>query len=68
MQQLIVSEVARRLGARPKVMSDLFYLRKLNDEVCPVVGGRRLIPKSYLPVIEATLRDLGRLEVQHAGS
>jgi hypothetical protein len=66
MRHLIVSEVARQIGARPKDISDLFYQRKLDDKRCPIVGGRRLIPDDYLPVIEATLRDLGRLEVTHA--
>jgi hypothetical protein len=65
MQHLIVSEVARQIGARPKDISDLFYQRRLDDERCPIVGGRRLIPVDYVPVIEATLRELGRLEVAH---
>jgi hypothetical protein len=57
---LIVSEVARRIGARPKDISDLFYLRKLDDRQCPVVGGRRLIPEAYIPTIEQALREAGR--------
>jgi hypothetical protein len=57
-----VSEVARRLGAKPKDISDLFYQRKLSDDLCPIVGGRRLIPEDYEPVIEEALRALGRLE------
>ena len=59
---LTVSEVARRIGARPKDISDLFYQRKLDDQRCPVVGGRRLIPEDYLSIIENTLRELNRLE------
>jgi hypothetical protein len=55
-----VSEIARRLGAPPRDISDLFYQRKLDDEACPIVGGRRLIPSHYLPAIEAALRDQGR--------
>jgi hypothetical protein len=66
MRHLIVSEVARQIGARPKDISDLFYQRKLDDKRCPIVGGRRLIPEDYLPVIKATLQDLGRLEVARA--
>lgn len=64
--RLIVSEVARRIGARPKDISDLFYLRRLDDKKCPVVGGRRLIPVDYIPEIEKTLRQFGRLEVSSA--
>jgi hypothetical protein len=60
MQPLSVSEAARRIGARPKDISDLFYQRKLDDQRCPIVAGRRLIPEDYLPVVEATLRRLLR--------
>ena len=62
MSSLSISEVARRFGVRPRDISDLFYQRRLSDEVCPVVGGRRLIPLDYLPEIEAALR-----ERQHDG-
>ena len=64
MPYLTVSDVARRVHARrPKDISDLFYQRKLDDSRCPVIGGRRLIPEDYVPHIEATLRELGLLEV-----
>lgn len=53
---LTVSEAARVLGRRPREISDLFYQRVLSDELCPVVGGRRFIPRDYLPVIEEALR------------
>ncbi len=52
----IVSEVARRLGVRPRDISDLFYQRRLDDARCPIVGGRRLIPADYISDIEAALR------------
>jgi hypothetical protein len=63
-----VSDVARQIPeAKPKDISDLFYQRKLDDRLCPVVGGRRLIPPHYVPEIERTLRALGRLpEVANA--
>lgn len=47
MQLLSVSEVARRLGANPKDVSDLFYRR-------------RLIPDGYLEIIEMALKRAGR--------
>lgn len=56
---LTVSEVARRHRIPPRRISDLFYQRKLDDDVCPVVAGRRLIPVEYLPVVEAALRSRG---------
>ena len=55
-QQLSVSEVARRIGANPKDISDLFYRRELRDDLCPIVAGRRLIPESYIPVIKVALK------------
>ena len=60
MQYLLsVSEAARRLGARPRDISDLFYRRELRDDLCPIVGGRRLIPEDYLTLIGAALRRHG---------
>jgi hypothetical protein len=58
---LTVSETARCLATRPRNISDLFYQRKLSDERCPIVGGRRLIPPDYLPVVEEALREHGLL-------
>ena len=57
---LSVSEVARRLGAIPKDISDSFYARELRDDVAPVVAGRRLIPESYIEVIRTVLQRNGR--------
>ena len=61
MKHLSVSEAARRLGARPRDISDLFYNRRLRDDLCPIVAGRRLIPESYLEVIGFALRQAGRV-------
>jgi hypothetical protein len=58
---LLVSDAARRLGVPPRAISDLFYSRRLNDHRCPIIGGRRLIPREYLAEIEAALRAAGRL-------
>jgi len=56
---LTVSDVARRLGVRPRTISDLFYHRRLSDKKCPIVGGRRMIPPDYVSAIEGVLRDEG---------
>ena len=56
-----VTEVADAIGAVPKSISDLFYRRKLDVSICPLIGGRRLIPRSYVPKIEAELLRLGKL-------
>ena len=54
-----VSEVARQLGVKPRDISDLFYSRELRDDLCPIVGGRRLIPETYIEEIAAALRRRG---------
>ncbi len=60
MQLLSVSEAARRLGANPKDVSDLFYRRRLRDDLCPIVAGRRLIREDHLEIIEMALKRAGR--------
>jgi hypothetical protein len=61
-QHFTVSEIGRRYNLPPRVISDLFYARRLDDRRCPIVGGRRLIPADYVPYIETILRELGLLE------
>ena len=64
----MVSSLARRYGIKPRTISDLFYSRKLSDQACPIVDGRRIIPESYLPELEAVLREHGLLEAQEVVS
>ena len=59
MTYLSVSQAARRLNARPRDISDLFYRRQLRDDLCPIVGGRRLIPEEYLDMIATELTRTG---------
>ena len=59
MKHLSVSEAARRLKARPRDISDLFYRRRLRDDLCPIVGGRRLIPEDYLDIVAMALSKHG---------
>jgi hypothetical protein len=64
---MIVSEVARELTdrfgvvVRPRAITNLFYQRLLSDDRCPILGGRRVIARDYLPVIEGVLRERGVL-------
>jgi len=60
MNHLSVSQAARQIGAKPKDISDLFYARKLRDDLCPIVAGRRIIPMYYVEVICAALKRHGR--------
>ncbi len=64
-QHTTVGDLARDIGERigrevpPRVISDLFYKRVLSDERCPILGGRRLIPRDYIPEVERVLKDRG---------
>ena len=59
-----VSDLARRLGVPPRRISDLFYQRVLRDEICPIVGGRRLIPETYVEEVGRALRHKASLAGQ----
>lgn len=77
MSHILISEAARRLretglDVRPRDLSDLFWQGKLDSGLCPMMGGRRMIPTSYLPTIAELLRNRRRRgakqeAVAHAG-
>ena len=54
-QFFTVSEIARILQIPPRKISDALYQRRIPDDKCQVVGGRRLIPISLLPQIKEVL-------------
>jgi len=49
------------LAFPPRKLSDLFYARKLDENRCILIGGRRFIPADYIPEIERVLRETGIL-------
>jgi hypothetical protein len=59
-----VSDAAREIEERygiecpPRVLSNMLYRRQLDVRKCPLHGGRRQIPISYLDEIAAVLRRL----------
>jgi hypothetical protein len=57
-------EIASELGVpvHPKILSDGFYQGVLDSTCCPVVGGRRLIPREQVPRIIETLQHAGKLK------
>jgi hypothetical protein len=60
-EHITVSEAARELAVAPRLISDLFYRRLLDDAAAPIVGGRRIIPRTYLDNIRAVLSQAGHL-------
>ena len=56
------ADVLRWLGqrsVRPSQITQLFYERRLRDDLCPIVGGRRIIPVEYVDAIAMELRRKG---------
>jgi hypothetical protein len=57
-----LTDSARELGdefgqvVRPHDISDLFYKRLLEDRQYPILGGRRLIRRDYLPAFVVALQ------------
>ncbi len=56
------TDVARFFGVPPRRIPDLFYQGKLDVDRCEVIGGRRLIPESYLPEVKQLLRETDDLQ------
>jgi hypothetical protein len=57
-----ISELSRMWGIQPRKISDAFYARKLSDERCEFVGGRRFIPADYIAEVLRILREAGVLD------
>jgi hypothetical protein len=55
------NELTKELGepVPQRWISDLFYYRELRNDLCPIIAGRRIIPRSYLPMIVMALRRRG---------
>ena len=64
---LSVRDAARRLGVKAARISKLFYDDELNNDLCPILSGRRLIPESYVEVIAMVLRRKGVEVSQEVG-
>ncbi len=54
-----VGDIARRHGVRPSQVTQLFTERRIPEDLCPVISGRRLIPIQIIPAIVAELRRKG---------
>jgi hypothetical protein len=52
-----VGEAADLINLNPRTISNALYERKLDVERCPIVAGRRLIPRDYVAEIAAILGD-----------
>jgi hypothetical protein len=51
-----VREAAERVGCLPRELSDDIYSGRLDRDRCPLIAGRRVIPESYLPEIQALIQ------------
>ncbi len=64
---LSVGEAASLLSAelgepvQPRWITRLLYDRQLREDYCPMVGGRRLIRREYLPEVARALRLHGKI-------
>lgn len=70
---LTVSGAAREIGrrrrcvVRPRDVSTLLYDRAIDDALCPIIAGHRMIAPDILPLIEQALIDRGILSPQVDG-
>jgi hypothetical protein len=55
------------IACEPRILSNMLYRRQLDVRKCPIQGGRRLIPRDYLPRIAELLRRSVRIEQPAAG-
>lgn len=56
-----VSEVACQVGVPPRIISDLFYSRKLDDSRTVKIGSVRGVPEDYLPDVVRVLAENGKI-------
>lgn len=47
----VAAEVERQVGVPipPRIISDIIYQRKVDVRDCPIIAGRRLVPRSLIP-------------------
>jgi hypothetical protein len=60
------ADAARKLGCRPRDISDLFYARILDETQLVQIGNRRAIPEAYLPTVRDVLASRGKLKAELA--
>jgi hypothetical protein len=64
-EYVTVSDISREVkqehgvAVPPKTLSDLLYQRKVDVHACPVVAGRRLVPRGLVPAIIRALQERG---------
>jgi hypothetical protein len=51
-----LGQAARKIGCRPRDLSDRFYDGRLTDQHCQFIAGKRFIRADQLPAIAAILR------------
>jgi hypothetical protein len=66
MSFLSVAEAAKIAGCPRRAISDAIYRGHLDEGRCPVVAGRRLIPRDYLPDVIRILAERGVISQEAA--
>jgi hypothetical protein len=61
-ETLSIGECSRELGVSPRLLTSYFYGRILDSQTCPIVHGRRVIPRTIVPTMIVVLRDRGILK------
>ena len=61
MTYLSVTDVANRIGCRPRDISDAFYQCVLDESRVLRVANRRAIPADYVPEIRRALTERGKV-------
>lgn len=69
---LTVSSAAREIEhrrncrVRPRDISNLLYDRRIDDRLCPIIAGHRMIAPEVLPLIEKALIERGVISLATA--
>lgn len=74
MSELSVSDLTQLIetdfgvSISPRLISTLFYERRLDRSIAPIRNGRRIIPKSYVPAIILELQRRGKVPQRAPGN
>ena len=56
-----ITDAVAKIGCRPRDISDAFFQQHLDESRVFRLGGRRVIPREYLPEIRRVLTERGKV-------